>query len=1500
MKRYSRTLFPPLNRDYSTLALRPVLIAGLVTPVVDGDGGVNISMVEDNLSGLLTVLDPWLRMQVGDRVDIYWDGLSVGGRDVTDVDIDKRMFFYLPTDSIHPDWAEKVFYSLTHASSGKTDESVPLRLRVKLDRPAGKDKDPHLPGHSELAAPQLPQDVIDNGVDAQWAKDGIPVTIATYPGRAARDTVELRWGVVSISRPITEQEAAGNDPVVITVDQAAILAAGDADDLLVHYQVYDEVWNFSEEWSLQTFVPVDAGGWKLPAPIIQEAINGEIDLGNLGSANVTVKISVAADPFELGDTVTMTWLGTTAADAPLEHRQSVTITNIPAIYDTTVPNALVRQMINGTAQASYVLTKANGAPPQSSKRAAVRITGVAPLEIPRILELIGDVLDPLEERAHVEIPVYAGMANGDLINLDWLGTRVDGAPYLYETQHIVTANEVDNVVYIPVMGEHIALLENGTLDVSYRVSNDAWQVFDVRVSEHLLVRVGQHVAELPAPIIVEAVNGVLDPEVNRGDVTLRVNYPGTVAGDTLTWYWLGHPLEGSGSDWIPITTAIAGKPLDFTIPRSLVEPNINDEVRVLYTLERGATGTFQYSATLDLVIGKLIGELPAPTVVQASAGVLDPMNALAGATVRVSYASMEAQDLVTLVWLGSTGIGTPADQEKPGSANGQVEFTVPATVIGANIGREVSVYYRVKRYTAGKQSEMLRLPVLPFGDPDKDLPHPVITQANSQTMTLNLATFTGNGTATVAKWPFILEGQRVWLRLEGETSGGGVYSITLLDGAPLTSGQASAGLSESALRTELEKLGQDTRLVVICNVAFDGTASESAAVQFPRTVYTFKLHQDWVNPQIVSIKDSKGEVADGGTTFDTALSISGTSTVEAELEILDGSTRLATVIANSSGTWSGSLTGLTVKNYSLKANALDGSGMVSPPRGFEVVANLTPTITQVLGSNGPISNGGSTVETSVTVSGQGSPDQQIELFDDKTSKGTARTNSAGTWSLTLSGLAVASHPLKAKALYGTLPESAIWTVIVAAAVTPKITSIKDSKNVEIPPDGFTVATDVVLTGSASANLQVEIFDGMASLGKVSANAAGQWTLPLTGLNVAAHKMKAKADYANYPESPVRNFTITALVTPTITKVAEPDGTPVINGGSTYANTVTASGMASIGQSVEVFDGASSRGTASVSNSGNWSRSVSGLSVGAHRLTAKALYASNPVSSAWTFNVQAATAPTLSVRDSKGEIAQGGTTAETTVTASGTAAANAQVEVFDYFASRGTTVVGGTGSWSLSVSVALGIHGINAVGRYADNPSSDTRNFTVVSPVPDFVLDSTPVSLNGALWGMAGYPGHEPLRWPAGTTLVRIPSSGVPPYTYSSSNDTKVQVNKDGRINSVSNGVATITVQDGQGRTGSYNVTVSNVTMVYGLGNDTFKGGQKTAASRGLGIPPLDVLNSIWSQYGNRFPMGNGSYWSSTSAPGFYMNYTKNLVTGAQGTGSIKYENVGSFCNIVAI
>ena len=1480
MRRHTLTLLSPLSRDYSTFALRPLLIAGLVTPVVDGDGGIGLETVE-NPEGVLSAVDPWLRMEVGDRIDVYWNDELVKSHLIESSDVDQRLFFYLPAEKIKEGWAEKVFFQVTRNGSTTPEDSAALRIRVKLDLPGGVDKDPHLPGHSELAAPVLPQDVIDNGVDAEWAERGVPATIAAYPGRAAQDTIQLQWGDAFLSHRVTASEAAGDAPIDIIVDQATILAGGDDIGLLVHYQVFDEVWNFSTDWSLRTFVGVEAGAQRLGAPIIKEAVNGIIDLERLSTDDVTVQIEVRGLPFERGDTLTMTWKGTTNTGDSLTYIDSVIIDNIPSVTEIRVPNAEIRAIIDGRGEASYVLTKANGAPPQSSKRAFASVTGKIPLPMPTVFEAVGDTLDPTLSRVHVVIPVYERMANGDLINMIWLGTRQNGDPYLYEDQHPVANSEVGSVIYIPVTEEHISILANGTLDVSYRVSNDALFPMDVRVSDHLQLILAARYAELPGPSVDEAEDNVLDPEKYPGSATYRVSYTGTAVGDILTWYWEGESPDGSASDWVPITSLSAGKELTFNIPRSLIEPNINNLVKLYYSLKLASTGKYQYSRILELTIGKLIGDLPPPEVLEADGNVLDPMQAQSGATVRVRYDSMDPQDIITRVWIGTPGPGTPPNQEKPYDPTGQVDFPVAASVIGANIGNRVSVAYQVKRYVAHKQSEIRLLDISRI--PDNQLPSPLITQANAQTKVLNLATFAGNATTTVGKWPFIALGQRAWLRLEGENENGGPQEIVLLDGAEVTSTHLSSGLSETVLRSELEKLGQDTTLTVVCKIAFSGVPSESSALPFPSTIYTFKVHHDWVMPAIVSVRDSKGEVPNGGTTFDTRLTLSGTGTIESELDIVDGTTSLATTRADANGAWTVELPGVPPKTYSITAVAKDGSGLISQPRTFEVLANVTPIIEQALGSGGPVSNGGTTVDTSLTLSGKASPDQQIELFDGTTSKGRATTDWLGSWSLLVPGLTVARHSFTAKALYGTGPVSTAWVVNVEVALTPTITHIKETDGDEISPDGFTVDTSVNLTGTANANLEVEIFDAGVSKGSAQTNAAGVWTLPLTGLALSTHAIKAKALYGNGPESAVRSFTIVPVVEPTITTVVDPKGSAVANGGETYASTVTAAGQASTGQRVELFDGGASKGIATASATGAWSRGISGLGTGSHSLTAKGLYGNNPVSAAWSFTVKAATVPTLtSVRDSKGEVGNGGSTIDTSVTASGKAAASEQVEVFDGATSKGTASVGTGGDWTHPVSgLALGGHSLKAVAKYGDSPASNVRTFTVKSPVPEFVLDPSQVTLGGRLYVPQNRPDILPSSWPAGTRATRTPSSGVPPYSYISSNPNVASVDSSGTVSAREVGTATITVRDGQNRSGTYSVRVTGIILCYPYGSRRYPWALDNLNINGRRMPTLDELREIYRLYGSRWPHGNDYYWSSTPG-GFKKNWVKNLVTGAEG------------------
>ncbi|XVN20778.1 hypothetical protein QZH46_14765 [Pseudomonas corrugata] len=575
----------------------------MTSPVADGDGGINLAVVEDHTEGAFCIIDPWSPMQEGDIVDVYLDSNNVWHHELL-ADQNGDLFFFVDRQWFVPGWIEQCYYVLLRKNETTPDDpSAPLRLLVKLDRPGGRDKEPHLPGHSELKRVQLPPEVITQGVDAEWAAKGVPMTIQPYPNIAVHDVIQVKWGSVFLDPlSLSPEQAAGTQPIEIIADQAAILAGGDSNALLVQYVVHDEVWNYSEKWSISTTVRVDAGAWRLEAPIIEEAIDGIIDLKTLNQQDVTVQILVRTEDFKIGDTVTMTWIGTPQVGKPLIHTQAQQITKTPTILALKVPYAEVRAIAMGSAEASYVLTKENGDPPLSSRRAFANVVGdLYAHPAPVLHEQLGDTLEPDTLMANVDIS-YPGIADGDFIELIWEGTRSDGTPYVYPQTHSVSRSEAeDKAVTLYVSDEHISVLANGRLDLWYQVSNDQVGVYGQSESEHLLVTVQALMATLPPPTVEGVENGILDPSKIFDKVRVLVDYTGTVKGDILTYYWTGSNPSASTSGWIPITTVSAGKPVTFRVDAEFVTGHIGQSVKVRYALKH-ATGAYSYSNTLDFFI----------------------------------------------------------------------------------------------------------------------------------------------------------------------------------------------------------------------------------------------------------------------------------------------------------------------------------------------------------------------------------------------------------------------------------------------------------------------------------------------------------------------------------------------------------------------------------------------------------------------------------------------------------------------------------------------------------------------------------------------------------------------------------------------------------------------------------------------------------------------------------------------------------------------------------
>lgn len=233
-----------------------------------------------------------------------------------------------------------------------------------------------------------------------------------------------------------------------------------------------------------------------------------------------------------------------------------------------------------------------------------------------------------------------------------------------------------------------------------------------------------------------------------------------------------------------------------------------------------------------------------------------------------------------------------------------------------------------------------------------------------------------------------------------------------------------------------------------------------------------------------------------------------------------------------------------------------------------------PVISDIRDSkNQSISDGGSTSDTSVTLSGTAAATKEVEVFDENVSKGKPVANDSGQWTLTINELAVAEHVITAKALYGENEESAArrFTVSEPAELDPPvISSVKDSNGKEIPDNGSTTDTNVTLSGTAAPSLGVEVFDGVASKGKPIADANGDWTLSVTALEVAEHEMTAKALYGEEQVSTPRMFTVTTPY-PIITSIKDSSGAEVPEDGETIDLRLTFIGLATPNAQVRLLD-----------------------------------------------------------------------------------------------------------------------------------------------------------------------------------------------------------------------------------------------------------------------------------------------------------------------------------------
>ncbi|WP_336174988.1 Ig-like domain-containing protein, partial [Alloalcanivorax xenomutans] len=408
----------------------------------------------------------------------------------------------------------------------------------------------------------------------------------------------------------------------------------------------------------------------------------------------------------------------------------------------------------------------------------------------------------------------------------------------------------------------------------------------------------------------------------------------------------------------------------------------------------------------------------------------------------------------------------------------------------------------------------------------------------------------------------------------------------------------------------------------------------------------------------VTITDPDGNVIGEGTVDDD-----GNFTVELTEPQTDGE-ELEVTLTDGAGNESEPVT----------AVAPDGSGPDAPV--------ITQAEDDVAPGTGPLMSGGSTNDTTPTLTGTAEAGSTVTIFQDGTEIGSTTADASGNWSFAPTALADGDYSFTATATDEANnvsdPSPAFDLTVDTAA--PQVT-------VE-PSDGS------VLAGTAEAGSTVEVDtngDGTPDY-TVEADADGNWSVaPDAPLAHETEVSVTATDEAGNTSDPVTTIVdenlndTTPPAAPTIAEVVDdvaPGTDPLLTGGSTNDTTPTLTGTAEAGSTVAIFQDGTEIGTTTADGSGNWSFTpTTELAEGDYSFTATATDAAGNTSdpsTAFELNVDttAPAAPTVEPTDG------------TTLTGTAEAGSTVDVDVDGDGTPDYTVEADADGNWSVAPDAPL--------------------------------------------------------------------------------------------------------------------------------------------------------------------------------------------------------------------
>ncbi|KAA6177284.1 hypothetical protein [Pseudomonas veronii] len=459
-------LLPPV-KIHGIQAQIPEDIERPENPNGPADGGIGLRHVEHPL---VVHMDRPDGTPPGTEFRLYWgnENNHVAYKRITEAD---EGLTYIPLtvfkNHIREYWAESVFVEVERPS-GNLRKTQPLRLRINLQRPGGRDLDHDLPGNQNLIF-ELPTDVLRDGVNDEIATRGFEVLFRQWLNMSAYDQIVLAWGSQTVTHRVTLDEV--QKDIKVRVNYPTIDAAGNGETIPVAFQVIGPTGNYPDEWapwSAITLVDVHLNTQRPEAPkVVFPITERDIDLEELDNRNVKIQFEIDESDARNYSLVTLIWAGVDSEGNSVPATPSQAISG-EGTYEFEIDNALVTAIAKGTSTVHYLLQGAL-LPDKRSYNRHLRVIGeITEWLAPTIDQQIGDDVDPNLPKITIRFPAQMSWQPSNTLSVTMLAASEEDTVE-YTDSRLVEELPPDEDVTFDVPQVHLRRFNNRLTEVFYSI-----------------------------------------------------------------------------------------------------------------------------------------------------------------------------------------------------------------------------------------------------------------------------------------------------------------------------------------------------------------------------------------------------------------------------------------------------------------------------------------------------------------------------------------------------------------------------------------------------------------------------------------------------------------------------------------------------------------------------------------------------------------------------------------------------------------------------------------------------------------------------------------------------------------------------------------------------------------------------------------------------------------------------------------------------------------------